>query len=102
VTGTPNGNDFPLGKTTRYRYSKGFVDDRGNHNLLTITDPKGQTWLDMRYGSGPDFDRAIAFRRGESSYPYTFLSYIPKKPAPSNSFTVLETIVNDPIGNVTE
>ena len=39
VTGTPNGNDFPLGKTTRYSYSFGFADDRLNHNLLTETRP---------------------------------------------------------------
>ena len=39
VTGTCTGNDFPDGKTTVYTYSKGFDDDRLNHNLLTITDP---------------------------------------------------------------
>ncbi len=39
VTGTPNGNDFPAGKTTRYRYSSGFSDERRNHNLLEITAP---------------------------------------------------------------
>jgi hypothetical protein len=32
VTGTPNGNDFPLGKTTTYTYSTGFADERLNHN----------------------------------------------------------------------
>jgi len=32
VTGTPNGNDFPAGKTTRYTYDS-------NHRLLTITRP---------------------------------------------------------------
>ncbi|MEZ6083435.1 MAG: hypothetical protein R3E58_05660 [Phycisphaerae bacterium] len=45
IVGTPNGNDFPLGKTTIYTYSEGFADPRLNHNLLTITDPKGQTFL---------------------------------------------------------
>jgi len=39
VTGTPNGNNFPNGKTTRYTYSSGFRDSRLNHNLLTITRP---------------------------------------------------------------
>src|ERR1039458_2884280 len=39
VTGTPNGNDFPLGKTTLYTYSSGFADPRFNHNLLTVTTP---------------------------------------------------------------
>jgi RHS repeat-associated protein len=32
VTGTPNGNDFPSGKTTRYTYDS-------NHMLLTVTRP---------------------------------------------------------------
>jgi RHS repeat-associated protein len=32
VTGTPNGNDFPAGKTTAYTYD-------ANHRLLTITRP---------------------------------------------------------------
>ena len=39
VFGTPNGNDFPLGKTTLYTYSSGFADPRFNHNLLTVTAP---------------------------------------------------------------
>jgi RHS repeat-associated protein len=39
VTNTPHGNNFTQGKTTRYSYSVGFVDERLNHNLLTITAP---------------------------------------------------------------
>jgi len=39
VTGTPNGNDFPAGKTTRYRYSSGFSDSLLNHNLLELIAP---------------------------------------------------------------
>jgi YD repeat-containing protein len=39
VTGTPNGNDFPQGKTVRYTYSADFDRERLNHNLLTITAP---------------------------------------------------------------
>lgn len=39
VTGTPNGNDFQDGKTTKYTYSSGFDDEKLNHNLLTITAP---------------------------------------------------------------
>jgi RHS repeat-associated protein len=39
VTGTPNGNDFALGKTERYTYSSGFADPRLNHELLTMTAP---------------------------------------------------------------
>ena len=39
VTGTPNGNDFPTGKTKRYTYTTGSPDVRANHRLLTITAP---------------------------------------------------------------
>lgn len=39
VTGTPNGNDFPNGKTTRYTYSSGFGDPKLNHNLISIIAP---------------------------------------------------------------
>lgn len=39
VTGTPNGNDYPDGKTTKYIYSSGFQNKKLNHNLLSITAP---------------------------------------------------------------
>ena len=39
VVGTLNGNDFPSGKAVRYAYSSGFVDERLNHNLLSVTYP---------------------------------------------------------------
>jgi RHS repeat-associated protein len=39
VVNTPNGNDFPNGKTWRFTYSSGYSDPKLNHNLLTITRP---------------------------------------------------------------
>jgi YD repeat-containing protein len=39
VTGTPNGNDFPSGRTTQYQYSSGFTDDRLNGNLILVMRP---------------------------------------------------------------
>lgn len=39
ITGTPNGNDFPKGKTTRYLYSAGFSSNQLNHNLLQVIAP---------------------------------------------------------------
>lgn len=63
VTGTPNGNDFPLGKTTRYTYSFGFSDERLNHNLLTVTRPNevaggGPPVLTNEYGTSAfQFDK---------------------------------------------
>ena len=40
VTGTPNGNDFPSGKRTEYRYTSGFDDRRLNHNLEAWIEPR--------------------------------------------------------------
>jgi YD repeat-containing protein len=39
VTGTPNGNDFPNGRTTQYTYTSGFADDRLNGNLIGVIRP---------------------------------------------------------------
>jgi len=69
VTGTPNGNDFPFGKTTHYAYSFGFANSRANHNLLTITSPRefaiaGPPALENIYETNPgsfQFDR-VAFQ----------------------------------------
>ncbi len=59
IVGTPNGNDFPGGKTTRYTYSSGFSDERLNHNLLTVTRPNevaagGPPILINEYGTNPN------------------------------------------------
>ena len=54
VTGTLTQNDFPGGKTIVYTYTKGFNDERLNHNLLTITDPKNQTYLRNTYSGVRD------------------------------------------------
>jgi RHS repeat-associated protein len=58
VTGTPNGNDFPNGKTTRYAYSSGFSDERLNHNLLEIVAPNevatgGPPYIKVAYDTTP-------------------------------------------------
>lgn len=106
VIGTPNGNDFPGGKTNRYTYSQGFADSRLNHNLLTITDAKGQTWLQNIYATttdpaNPDFDHVTSVICGNSNERSMF-SYIPQTPAASNNFAVVKTIMNDRVGNVRE
>lgn len=104
VNGTPNGNDFPLGKTTTYTYSQGFADERLNRNLLTITDAKGQLWLQCVYHSTTDpldinFDRLSIVTRG-SDMPSLY-TYARQTPAASNRWSVVRTIQNDPVGNVT-
>ena len=71
VSGTPNGNNFPAGKTTRYNYSSGFVDPNLNHNLLSITAPNevannGPARLVLTYDetSGSGSDRVLTQRVG--------------------------------------
>ena len=64
VVNTPNGNDFPDGKTTRYAYSNAESDLRLAHNLLSIYSPAesgdaGVPYLTNSYvtdQSAPDFD----------------------------------------------
>ena len=51
VSGTLTGNDFPNGKKETYTYSKGFPDNRLNHNLLSVTHPNEN---DANHGLPPD------------------------------------------------
>jgi YD repeat-containing protein len=107
IVGTPNTNDFPIGKMTVYTYSRDAADERLNHNLRSITDPRGQTWLQVQYAPTTNpgiasFDHVSSYRRGSNSYPETFLTYLPQNPSPVNHYATLKTIVNDPVGNVTE
>ena len=107
VSGTPNGNDFPAGKTTVYTYSSGFVDDRLNHNLLTITDPNGQLFLTNTYAGTTDpadleFDRVQTQIWGTQPDDRLDAIYLAQIPGPPNNFATLRAIVNDRVGNVNE
>lgn len=114
VTGTPNGNDFPAGKTTTYTYTTGFADDRLNHNLLTVTDGRRNDPNDPTVGTGPyltnvystatdpgdpDFDRVVRQTWGGGIIDFV---YVPMLPAEPNGFAVMRAIVNDRVGNVSE
>ncbi len=106
ITGMPNGNDFPSGRTVTYTYSKGFADERLNGNLLTVTDAKGQTFLENTYAtnSNPDdlyFDRVVKQRWGDSADTVE-LCYIPVNPTPANGNAVIRVILNDRVGHVKE
>ena len=106
VTGTPTGNDFPSGKTVTYTYSTGEIDERLNHNLLTITDAKGQTWLRNTYSSTTNpadynFDRLLSQTRGYSNEVLSFY-YTNVPPLLTNQFAVSKAIFNDRMGNVSE
>ncbi len=116
VTGTPNGNDFPDGKTTTFTYSTGHSDARLNGNLLTITDGRRNDPNDPAFEQGPylrneyaptidpedvNFDRIIRQVWGDPDdildYHYTALL-----PSNANRRAVNKTIVNDRRGLVME
>lgn len=104
VIGTPTGNDFPGGKTNRYAYSSGHLDQRLNHNLVSIIDPKGQVCLEVTYQAtnnpaALDFDSVSSLLRGIDKKDIRRGMVIAR---PSNSFATVQTIVNDYVGNVTE
>ena len=104
VTGTPNGNDFPGGKTNHYAYSSGLADARLNHNLIRCTDAKGQTWLQLIYHAtnnpaSLDFDAVDFVLRGIDKKDIRRGMVIVK---PGYITPLLQTIINDGVGNVTE
>jgi YD repeat-containing protein len=105
VTGTPNGNDFPLGKTITYTYTKGFADERLNHNLTGVIDNTGVQVQTIAYTTelNPthfDFDRAVSIALGAN--PPTVFSCEPLTPSPSNRYAKTKVTMNDPVGNVSE
>ncbi|MBN2018890.1 MAG: RHS repeat protein [Sedimentisphaerales bacterium] len=104
VTGTLTGNDYPDGKTTTYTYSHGLGDERLNHNLLTITDPNGRTFLQNVYSpttdsNDPEFDHVIRQIWGEPN-DIIDITYVPQAPDAGNNFAVVKTVTNDRVGNV--
>jgi YD repeat-containing protein len=110
VVGTPNGNDCPAGKTTVYTYSRGFADERLNHNLLSITDASGRTWLTNVYStalneSALEFDRVVAQTWGDPGDVRSFV-YVPVGAVPADGAladrAVLRAIFNVRVGYVTE
>jgi len=103
VIGTPNGNDFPGGKTNRYTYSAGYANDRENHLLLTTINPKGQTTHTHVYQHNQtdlEFLRCVSSQSGTNT-PVTFHA-LAQSAAPSNHFAVCRVIANDGLGNVSE
>jgi len=113
VTGTPNGNDFPDGKTTTYTYTRGFADERLNSNLLTITDGRRNDTGDPTFGDGPYLQNVYASTQDPDDFNYdrvvrqiwggdvVDLDYTAMAPAGPNG-AATKTILNDRNGNVTE
>lgn len=104
VTGTSTGNDFPSGKTVTYTYTRGFADERLNHNLRFAYDALGQPQVELVYSSTEDptdfdFDTVQTVLRGTDQKD---IRREPLTPAPSNDFATVRCIINDFVGNVTE
>lgn len=100
------GNTFPNGKTRTYTYTRGFRDDRLNHNLLTVIDAAGQEYLRNTYAATthPDdllFDRVIRQSWGYTNEVMDFVYVALASPRDLPS-AVLKTVVNDRVGNVSE
>lgn len=89
---SPATDDFPSGKTTTYTYYSG--TGHLNHNLISITDPKGQTYLTNAYGSDPldsaTYDKITSQVYGEGTISYNY--------DPRNR----KTTVTDRNGNIEE
>ena len=103
VTGTPDGNDFPSGKTTTYTYTTGNASAAQNHLLLSITNPKGQLAWQFAYDLNPkDFNFLACTGAQEGSTLPERITILPQVASPANSFAVTRCVVNDPVGNVTE
>src|ERR1051325_11382871 len=118
VTSTPNGNDFPSGKTTAYTYASGLGDARFNHNLLTVTAPNegavsGPPWLVAQYDTNsvsPNADRLLSLRVGGTNASSAgaggtiYYTYASLGSAPSNDFAtaIFQNTITNRAGNVTE
>lgn len=117
VTGTPTGNNFPAGQTTRYTYSSGYADPRLNHELLTVTAPNevangGPPRLTYTYDTNPvspNAGRVTSLQQGGTNasgvqaggtitYQYQALA----SPGPGDTTTAAtQTTVTDRNGNTT-
>ncbi|HLD35531.1 MAG TPA: DUF6531 domain-containing protein, partial [Planctomycetota bacterium] len=74
----PATTEYPNGNTTAYTYSSGQVDWRLNHNMLTVTDPKGQTYLVNVYDNK---DRVITQTYGSGVFVNEYIDAAGTSPA---------------------
>ncbi len=105
ITGTPMGNDFPNGLTTFYGYDAEASLAEHRSNLISVTDPTGETTEVYSYSgtqdeASPDFDRVTSIFDPNVSGELQ----INLEPAQESAFMALGTtvITNDGVGNVVE
>ncbi|MCA8959466.1 MAG: hypothetical protein KDC38_03085, partial [Planctomycetes bacterium] len=100
VVGSPTGNDFPAGVSWVYTYATGSGDPSLDHDLTSITDPRGLLVESIEYGMAPgsaSHDRVTRRYRGGA---ITDITYEALTPVVENAFAVRRTIENDGMGNV--
>jgi len=105
IVGTPTGNDFPLGRTTTYTYTSGHADDRLNHDLLTVIDPRGAARLVCAYDLDPTSATADALTFASDAgvdMADVFFTMQCEAPAPENNGATRRVVLNDDRGAVTE
>lgn len=100
VTGTSTGNDFPVGKVTRYAYDT-------SQQLTSIMDPRGNVVLLNIYSTAtnpndPSYLRVVRQLLGANDdiIDYSYFQTVPDETA--NNSAVERVIVNDRVGNVSE
>jgi len=99
VAAPADHNNFPAGKTTTYTYSINAAHPSLNGNMLTITDPKGQTYVTNSYHptTSPgslDFDRLTRQVWGNAN-DLIDLVYVAQTPGPANNNATVKAILND-------
>ncbi len=97
-------NKFPDGKKLTYTYTTGFSDENLNHNLTSITDGRGNTYLVNTYSDETDpkiinYDHVVRQELGGDIIDFT---YVPLEPEDPGTEAVAKTIMNDRNGNVSE
>jgi len=97
ITGTPTGNDFPLGRTTTYHYTSA-----SSGRISSITDPRGTVRFSCTYDEDPASPtvgdlRSISFGGAPISFEASC-----EAPSSANGGANRRCIVNDDRGAVRE
>jgi RHS repeat-associated protein len=77
---TPSVTDYPSGLTTSYEYSSSIYSSfKLQHNLISITDPCGRTFLENEYGDVfgfLDYNRVVKQRQGMGEWLFSYENVI--------------------------
>ncbi len=100
----------PRARRRTFTYSVGSTNSALNDNLLTVTDPRGQTCARFTYSpllvpTDVNFDRVLSVQLGNNADPIdkpAMFTWLTQTPSPANGYAVLKRIANDPVGNVRE